>query len=145
LVEPILVLRSKFVDVHQEDIPGYFWPVTGKWRIRGSSCCPHPYIPSKPRLCAADLHKVYVDDEHYNAGHGHAYERYDVGPEVGAVVIVRPDQRKCQYPWCISGKGFADEFPDVSKITTLEDFDGVLRFFEGCLKQQGDGEHVAKL
>jgi phenol 2-monooxygenase len=40
----------------------------------------------------ADLHKVYVDDEHYNSGHGHAYERYEVDPTVGAVVVVRPDQ-----------------------------------------------------
>lgn len=41
---------------------------------------------------STDLHKVYVDDEHYNSGHGHAYARYEVEPAVGAVVIVRPDQ-----------------------------------------------------
>ena len=41
-----------------------------------------------------DLHKVYIDDEHYNSGHGRAYERYGVDTKVGAVVIVRPDQCK---------------------------------------------------
>lgn len=43
-----------------------------------------------------DLHKTYIDDEHYNSGHGHAYEKYGVDPSVGAVVIVRPDQ--CKLP-----------------------------------------------
>jgi phenol 2-monooxygenase len=42
----------------------------------------------------SDLHKTYIDDEHYNAGHGHAYEKYGVDPKVGAVVLVRPDQCK---------------------------------------------------
>lgn len=41
-----------------------------------------------------DLHKTYLDDEHYNSGHGHAYKIYGVDPDVGAVVIVRPDQCK---------------------------------------------------
>lgn len=45
-----------------------------------------------------DLHKVYIDDEHYNSGHGHAYEKYGIDPEVGAVVIVRPDQCKSAHP-----------------------------------------------
>lgn len=42
-----------------------------------------------------DLHKTYIDDEHYNSGQGHAYEKYGVDPDVGAIVIVRPDQCKC--------------------------------------------------
>ena len=41
-----------------------------------------------------DLHKTYLDDEHYNSGHGHAYQIYGVDLDVGAVVIVRPDQCK---------------------------------------------------
>jgi hypothetical protein len=41
---------------------------------------------------APDLHKTYIDDEHYNSGHGHAYEYYGVETNAGAVVIVRPDQ-----------------------------------------------------
>jgi hypothetical protein len=39
-----------------------------------------------------DLHKTYIDDEHYNSRHGHAYEIYGVDPNAGAVVVVRPDQ-----------------------------------------------------
>jgi hypothetical protein len=42
-----------------------------------------------------DLHKVYVDDDSYNSGHGRAYEFYGVDPVQGAVVIVRPDQ--CEF------------------------------------------------
>lgn len=97
-IEPILVLHSTFVDVAQEQIPDYFWPVTGKWGMR-------------------DLHKTYIDDAHYNAGHGHAYKAYGVDPNVGAVVIVRPDQY-------------------VSKVTSLDDFDGIRTFFEGCMIEQ---------
>ncbi|KAH7384134.1 FAD binding domain-containing protein [Phaeosphaeria sp. MPI-PUGE-AT-0046c] len=98
VIEPILVLSSKFSETEQESIPDYFWPVSGKWGIR-------------------DLHKTYIDDEHYNAGHGHAYDRYGVESSVGAVVIVRPDQY-------------------VSKITTLNDAVGIEKFFQGCLLEQ---------
>jgi phenol 2-monooxygenase len=35
IIEPILVLKSKFLEVEQESIPDYFWPVSGKWKIRG--------------------------------------------------------------------------------------------------------------
>ncbi|EMD87980.1 hypothetical protein COCC4DRAFT_173359 [Bipolaris maydis ATCC 48331] len=92
VIEPLLVMSSKFLDMEQERIPDYFWPVT-------------------------DLHKSFVDDEHYNSGHGHAYEAYGVDPEVGAVVIVRPDQY-------------------VSKVTLLDDLDGITRFFAGCMTEQ---------
>ena len=43
-----------------------------------------------------DLHKVFIDDESYHDGHGHAYDFYGVDPEKGAVAIVRPDN--CEYP-----------------------------------------------
>ncbi|CAG5180942.1 uncharacterized protein ALTATR162_LOCUS9514 [Alternaria atra] len=95
VIEPVLVLSSKFLQTEQDRIPDYFWPKSGKWGIR-------------------DLHKTYVDDEHYNSGHGHAYKNYGVNPDVGAVVVVRPDQY-------------------VSKVSTLDDFDGIATFFAGCL------------
>ncbi|CAN9312573.1 unnamed protein product [Alternaria alternata] len=98
VIEPILVLSSKFRDTEQERIPDYFWPKSGKWGIR-------------------DLHKTYLDDEHYNSGHGHAYQIYGVDLDVGAVVIVRPDQH-------------------VSVVTTLDDFDGIAKFFAGFLIEQ---------
>lgn len=41
-----------------------------------------------------DLHKVYIDDESYHSGHGHAYDFYGVHPEKGAIAIVRPDNCK---------------------------------------------------
>lgn len=49
----------------------------------------------------ADLHKTYIDDEHYNSGHGHAYEKYGVDPSVGALVVVRPDHCECL---CVYGE-----------------------------------------
>ncbi len=42
-----------------------------------------------------DLLKSFIDDNSYNSGHGHAYEKYGVSVEEGAVVIVRPDH--CQF------------------------------------------------
>ena len=75
-IEPILVLSGQRTQIKQEQIPDYFWPITGKYRIR-------------------DLHKTFVDDESYNSGHGEAYEFYGVDPEVGAIAVVRPDQ--CEY------------------------------------------------
>ena len=92
-VEFIVVIAGERVKLEQEEIPKYFWPVNGKRRMR-------------------DLHKVFVDDESYNAGHGRAYEKYGVDPAFGAVVIVRPDQY-------------------VSMVVGLEDFGRVIVFFNG--------------
>jgi phenol 2-monooxygenase len=39
-----------------------------------------------------DYWKVYVDDQSYHEGHGHAYENYGVDPKRGCVVVLRPDQ-----------------------------------------------------
>ena len=47
-----------------------------------------------------DLHKIYIDEESYHNGHGHAYEFYGIDPGQGAIAIVRPDQ--CKYTWLIS-------------------------------------------
>jgi phenol 2-monooxygenase len=48
LIEPILVLSSKFLDTEQSQIPDFFWPKTGKWGIRGQFfvllfSIPNPY------------------------------------------------------------------------------------------------------
>jgi phenol 2-monooxygenase len=94
MIEPVLVLNSKFPDTDQEQIPDYFWPKSGKWGIRGKSNRGSLYNIS-PLTLSADLHKTFIDDDHYNSGHGHAYETYGVDPDVGAIVIVRPDQ--CMY------------------------------------------------
>jgi phenol 2-monooxygenase len=81
-----------------------------------------------------DLHKVFLDDAHYNHGHGRAYRAYGVDPALGAVVVVRPDQY-------------------VAQVVRLEKVGEVERFFEGCLLEPrdsrlgagGKGEAVAKL
>ncbi|KAL1627065.1 hypothetical protein SLS54_002604 [Diplodia seriata] len=61
-----------------------------------------------------DYMKVYVDDESYHEGHGHAYEQYGVDAERGCVVAVRPDQY-------------------VGYVGGLEDVDGLAAYFGGCL------------
>ncbi|KAI1173793.1 FAD binding domain-containing protein [Nemania sp. FL0916] len=38
-----------------------------------------------------DYDKVFVDEESYHDGHGHAYKGYGVDKEEGAIVVVRPD------------------------------------------------------
>lgn len=95
VIEPLLVLSSRFKDTEQSIIPDVFCPKTGKWGIR-------------------DLHKTYVDDEHYNNGHGHAYKTYGVDSQRGAVVIVRPDQY-------------------IAKVVSLESVESLENFFTGCL------------
>jgi phenol 2-monooxygenase len=45
LIEPILVLSSKFLATPQDQIPDFFWPVTGKWKMRG--ILPRPPSPKK--------------------------------------------------------------------------------------------------
>ena len=65
------------------------------------------------------MHKVYIDDESYNSGHGRAYEFYGVDPLQGAVVIVRPDQ--CEF--------FSSDFC-LSRLTQSLDVSMVLPFEE---------------
>jgi phenol 2-monooxygenase len=88
-------------------------------------------------LIITDLHKVYIDDEHYNSGHGHAYERYGVDPNVGAVVVVRPDQCKSSRKHVLEQIGWCGV--DVAKVTGLDDFEGIERFFESFLVERGAG------
>ncbi|OIW26221.1 hypothetical protein CONLIGDRAFT_466436 [Coniochaeta ligniaria NRRL 30616] len=73
LIDPVLVLSGQRTIVSGDEIPDYFTPVTGKWRMKS-------------------LHKVFFDDESYNSGHGHAYKAYGIDPALGAMIIVRPDQ-----------------------------------------------------
>jgi len=35
VIEPILILHGERVEMEQSMIPDVFWPVTGKWRMRG--------------------------------------------------------------------------------------------------------------
>ncbi|RMZ71366.1 phenol 2-monooxygenase [Pyrenophora seminiperda CCB06] len=91
VIEPLLVLSSKFTQTEQERIPDFFWPKTGEWGIR-------------------DLHKTYIDDTHPNAGHGHAYKKYGIDPSVGAVVLVRPDQYVAKVTSMEDGEGIAGFF-----------------------------------
>jgi phenol 2-monooxygenase len=110
-IEPLLVLSTPFLALDDTLIPALFRPHTGRWGMR-------------------DPHKVFVDDEHYNHGHGHAYQAYGVDPEVGAVVLVRPDQY-------------------VSKVVRLDAVAELERCLGGCLLEQqgreGEGKGVAKL
>ncbi|EHL00336.1 putative Phenol 2-monooxygenase [Glarea lozoyensis 74030] len=71
-IETIVILSGNRTETQQDQIPPCFMPVSGKYRMR-------------------DIHKIYIDDESYNYGHGHAYEFYGIDPDKGAIVIVRPD------------------------------------------------------
>jgi len=59
-----------------------------------------------------DLHKIFVDDESYNSGHGMAYKFYGVNPKHGAIAIVRPDQY-------------------VSMVIPINDHEAIGNFFNG--------------
>ncbi|KAH8900377.1 hypothetical protein GQ53DRAFT_708179 [Thozetella sp. PMI_491] len=73
VIEGVLVFASPRHTIEQSDIPAFFTPATGKWKI-------------------TRLHQTFADDASYNAGHGQAYDAYGVDPHHGCVVIVRPDQ-----------------------------------------------------
>ena len=61
-----------------------------------------------------DYNKVFVDDESYHEGHGHAYQHYGVDEEKGCVVVVRPDQY-------------------VAYVGALEDVEDLNSYFENVL------------
>lgn len=106
-IEVIIVLFGERLEIDQEQIPQCFYPVTGKWRMR-------------------DLHKIYIDDESYHSGHGHAYEFYGVHPEKGAIAIIRPDNY-------------------VSAVLGIEDHEGISDFFGGFALERKEDNVVARL
>ncbi|KAK8088327.1 FAD-dependent monooxygenase [Apiospora hydei] len=71
----VLVLSGRRTEIELQQIPEVFTPITGKLQLK----------------C---LLNVFVDDQSYSSGHGHAYESYGVKPQVGALVVIRPDQCK---------------------------------------------------
>jgi len=89
---------------------------------------------------------VFVDDEHYNSGHGHAYEKFGIDAERGATVIVRPDQ-------CMPCKPVSDlfeltdhVFPDVSKVMAIDDTEGIGQFFDiFCAPKTQNGDQNGHL
>ncbi|KAF2811038.1 2-polyprenyl-6-methoxyphenol hydroxylase [Mytilinidion resinicola] len=97
-IDPVVVLHGARAEIEQEHIPSYFQPVTSPWGVR-------------------DLHKIFIDDESYNSGHGKAYEAYGVDVQKGALAIVRPDQY-------------------ISMVISLEDYDEIDRFFNGFARPQ---------
>jgi phenol 2-monooxygenase (NADPH) len=62
-----------------------------------------------------DYWKIYVDDQSYHEGHGHAYQNYGVDAKKGCAVILRPEQY-------------------VSWLGNLEDVEDMDRFFSGFMK-----------
>lgn len=67
-----------------------------------------------------DYGKLYVDDESYHEGHGHAYEAYGIDPEKGCAVAIRPDQY-------------------IGWIGEVDDYDMMERYFGGFMKGREDG------
>ena len=66
-----------------------------------------------------DYDCIFVDEESYYQGHGHAYDGYGVDPTRGCVVVMRPDQH-------------------VAWIGELEDVPGLETYFMGFLVQPSD-------
>ena len=96
LIETVLVLRGDRTKFELGQIPSCYMPIAGKHRM-------------------TDTRKVFFDDEHPNYGHGHAYDRYGVDPERGAIVVVRPDHY-------------------VSMVVGIDEPSKIGDFFDGCLK-----------
>lgn len=67
-----------------------------------------------------DYGKVFVDDESYHEGHGHAYEAYGIDPERGCAVAIRPDQY-------------------IGWVGEVDDYDMMERYFAGFMKSRDDG------
>ncbi|KAI3394186.1 hypothetical protein diail_3141 [Diaporthe ilicicola] len=96
--ECLLVLRTKRTEVKSDHIPNVFKPVSGKHRIQS-------------------LHKVFVDDESYNSGHGHAFDMIGADHKAITIVVVRPDQY-------------------ISSIVPEQDVNHLHTFFQGFLIPQ---------
>ncbi|KAJ4127324.1 hypothetical protein NW765_017276 [Fusarium oxysporum] len=73
VINPALIIQTKRSSLSEAEIPRYFLPTSGKYRM-------------------TSLHRVFIDEENpYMAGCGRALSKYGVDAARGAVVIVRPD------------------------------------------------------
>lgn len=95
-----------------KDYPTILHPFTTRWHQEGSGS------DGKGKATSQDYWKIFTDDDSYHSGHGHAYEKYGLDSERGAVIIVRPD-------------GY------VSLLVELEDTDRIDAFFAGCMLPAG--------
>lgn len=90
VIECLLVLKTKRRDIQLDHLPKAFKPITGKHQIQSKSLS--TLMIFQWLLTWAGLHKVFVDDESYNSGHGHAFDTLGVDHDAITTVIVRPDQ-----------------------------------------------------
>ncbi|KAH6713064.1 FAD binding domain protein [Leptodontidium sp. MPI-SDFR-AT-0119] len=97
LIEILTIHSSKRTACTVHDLPEIF----------------HPYSEE----FGWDYWKIFVDDQSYHEGHGHAYLNYGIDPMKGCAIIVRPDQH-------------------VSWIGELEDTDLMDKFFSKFLIEQ---------
>ncbi|EWZ28075.1 hypothetical protein FOZG_18209 [Fusarium oxysporum Fo47] len=73
VINPALIIQTKRSSLSEAEIPRYFLPTSGKYRM-------------------TSLHRVFIDEENpYMAGCGRALSKYGIDAARGAVVIVRPD------------------------------------------------------
>ena len=56
-IEPIVVLSGKRVELEQDRIPPFFWPETGKWKMRGMG-----ENPKFPRFMIPNLRCVSINE-----------------------------------------------------------------------------------
>ncbi|KAF2671835.1 phenol 2-monooxygenase [Microthyrium microscopicum] len=78
--------------------------------IEGQISIPAIFTPKEGEYKLSFHHKILIDEESYNSGHGQAYKTLGVDSRQGAVIVVRPDQH-------------------VAMVTSLEDVAGVQKFF----------------
>lgn len=87
-----MVLHGEATQIEQEQIPEYFTPINGNWRMKGMLSRPYESLEALILMLAiADLFKTFADCESYNSGHGHTYDTYKIDKSEGTVVVVRPD------------------------------------------------------
>jgi phenol 2-monooxygenase (NADPH) len=93
IIESLLVLKTERTGVQLSHIPRVFKPITGKHKIQSESLIAlERHLRGK--LTEVGLHKVFVDDESYNSGHGHAFDTLGIDHNTITIVVVRPDQCK---------------------------------------------------
>lgn len=139
------MLSGKRTAVELEQIPDFFLPFTGRFGLRSQCLQSHFSVPTDTLTCyPLDLNNVFVDDESYNSGHGHAYEVYGCSENTGAMVIVRPDQRECLPLSSQQSRIHTHGFPDVSAIIGIEEHDVLEDFFARFLCSASCHEAVDK-
>jgi hypothetical protein len=138
LIEPIVVFSGERIKLEQEEIPEFFWPATGKWKMRGERLsrprgwrsANRPQIFIRPSVTTRATTPATVTPMR-----NMALILMPAPLSLCGLINVRPLTLTCSLCEVLT-------IPDVSKVMSIDDTEGIGQLFDAfCVRQTQNGTH----